>query len=918
MKDLFVAIFNMSIMAGIVACVVMVIRFPLKKAPKVYSYVLWTIVLFRLVCPFTIESPFSLLPARQDILPQGLKAPISQNSTFGSQTDDSADDSGLGGNDTANSGQTGDAAGNTAGNITNAASVSFDLKAQLLEIAAIVWMLGIAVLLGYALFSYIRLKSRVQTATLVKVTMYETIYETDRITSPFVLGFIEPKIYLPIGIKDIEYVINHEEEHIRRRDYLMKPIALMALCLHWFNPVIWLSYFQMCKDMEMSCDERVLKRSGADIRKDYSGSLVSLAVKQSGLAIPLAFGESNVKKRVKHVLKYKKAPHWIRIASIFIVLAVTMVLASTRAQSGVLMYEGPGSTSASTDDFSTGSQEPFTGTGNAQSSTIAVGDYGLADIGEHKLAIKRDGSLWAWGYNQVGQIGNGTNKECSAPVKVMSRVASVSANIGCSMAIKTDGSLWAWGKNDSGQLGDGTNINRNAPVKVMENVVSVSVGDYHAAAIRTDGTLWMWGYNVEGQLGDGTTMQSSYPIKVMSDVITVSCGNHHTAAIKTDGSLWVWGRNMEWQLGDGTNIDRLDPVKIMDDVADVSAGGYYSLAVKTDGSLWAWGYCTESHIFQSTPVKIMDDAAACQDGMVIKTDGSLWTWGTDFSKTPYTLIPYKMADDVVQAAGFFITMAVKADGSLWKLGHDSKWVQHYGYEMYRGEPIKEMKGVKVPGNLGLRESGQKAENTNDAVANGKTVIPNIDSSQIPAVVINKEEFESQFNSVEHMSIQPSCWFPLGNDKVTFYDGNLATTTFAGQSYPCVSVSSEAYDFMQNNKTCVYTLYSTESPDGRKVLHYVTLAPGDIESESRGGLEAGSTYGQLIFAAWDSPLNNWGFGENFNVIGDSNVYEISASDPRFVYFKSPGQIQIVCDGTTVQNGEAKSYKSLYDITVLPMW
>ncbi len=306
--------------------------------------------------------------------------------------------------------------------------------------------------------------------------------------------------------------------------------------------------------------------------------------------------------------------------------------------------------------------------------------------------IDTDGSLWAWGYNgdvlygHYGQLGDGTTINRYEPVKIMDGVISVSAGDGHTMAIKSDGSLWAWGVNYSGQIGDGTKTSRYEPVKIMDDVVSVSAGGSHTMAMKSDGSLWAWGDNQNGRLGDGTTTHRYEPAKIMDDVVSVSAGGSHTMAIKSDGTLWVWGNNFRGQIGDGTNKDRYIPIKIMDDVVSVAAGDYHSMAIKSDGTLWVWGNnevrsATETAPAsdRTEPVKIMDDVVSVAAGkyhsMAIKSDGSLWAWGNNSYRqlgdgTGIDKIePVRIMEDVVSiAAGAYHSLAIRSDGSLWVWG----------------------------------------------------------------------------------------------------------------------------------------------------------------------------------------------------------------------------------------------------------
>lgn len=295
MSSIFLKVLSMSLTASYVAVAVIIARFFLKKAPKIFSYALWAVVLFRLLCPFSLESSVSLIPSNVGNIPENIV--YSENPSI---------DTGVSAIDNA----VNTAISNSIPLVNPADSVNpIDV---IVEISSLIWIVGVMILLIYGLVSYIKLKNKLAVATLVN----DNIFETDQIRTPFVMGIIKPKIFIPVNIPNDEYnyILKHEQTHIKRYDYLIKPFFFIALTIHWFNPLMWLSYFLMAKDMEMSCDESVMKNTHEDIRGKYSNSLLSLSVKQSGLLVPLAFGESNVKSRIKNILNYKKTPFWILVA----------------------------------------------------------------------------------------------------------------------------------------------------------------------------------------------------------------------------------------------------------------------------------------------------------------------------------------------------------------------------------------------------------------------------------------------------------------------------------------------------------------------------------------------------------------------------------------------------------------------------
>jgi len=315
---------------------------------------------------------------------------------------------------------------------------------------------------------------------------------------------------------------------------------------------------------------------------------------------------------------------------------------------------------------------------------------GLIAAGSHSAVICSEGSVWTWGRNDFGQLGNGTTLPSITPVRVLDNAVYISANQH-TMAILKDGSLWAWGMNRSGELGNGTTSDRLLPEKILDDVAHVSAGNMYTLAVQSDGTLLAWGVNWAGQLGDGTTETRHAPVRVMDDVVQVSAGGEQSAAIKSDGSLWTWGSNGSGQLGDGTTTDSHVPVRIMEDVIQVSVsggvGGAHMLAIQTDGSLWGWGSNSSGQLSDGTtidriqPIKIMEDvlyvSSATNQTFVIKSDGSLWAWGANWvgqlgdGTTENQSEPVKIMEDVAQvSAGGVHTLAVETDGSLWVWGRN--------------------------------------------------------------------------------------------------------------------------------------------------------------------------------------------------------------------------------------------------------
>ena len=304
MSELFLEIVNRSIAASWIVIAVLILRFCLKKAPKWVNVLLWGIVAVRLIFPFSIESALSLIPSAETVSPSIMM-------------------------ETAPSVQTGVPALDQVINpvIDHSLSPAPGASANPLQIwisvMAAVWLAGAAALLLYSAISYWRLRRRVREAVILR----DNIYQSENAGSPFVLGIIQPKIYLPYSVDSgaLAYVIAHEQAHIRRGDHWWKPLAFLLLTVHWFNPLLWLGYILLCRDIELACDEKVIREMGSEQRADYTQALVSCSVSRRSIAAcPLAFGEVGVKTRVKSVMNYKKPAFWIVLASV-VVCAVAAV-----------------------------------------------------------------------------------------------------------------------------------------------------------------------------------------------------------------------------------------------------------------------------------------------------------------------------------------------------------------------------------------------------------------------------------------------------------------------------------------------------------------------------------------------------------------------------------------------------------------
>ena len=311
-------LFNMSLTASVAIVLVTLLRLLLKKAPKVISYALWGVVLFRLLCPVSIGSNFSVYnlfdaPAQESGTITSVIEYVPSNIVHTEYPSVARPVPGI------------SDAINEALPQGREQLVADPLEAPM-SIATYVWMIGVLVMVIYSIVSYIRLRRKLS----VVVPLRDNIFIADDIKSPFVVGLFRPKIYLPCNLsdKEQEYIILHEQHHIKRLDHVMKALAFFALAIHWFNPLVWAAFILASKDMEMSCDEAVIHKVGGDVRADYSASLLTLATGRRIIAgTPLAFGEGDTKGRINNLSKWKKPAVWVVLIAVVacIILAVSLL-----------------------------------------------------------------------------------------------------------------------------------------------------------------------------------------------------------------------------------------------------------------------------------------------------------------------------------------------------------------------------------------------------------------------------------------------------------------------------------------------------------------------------------------------------------------------------------------------------------------
>ena len=597
---IFLKVINMSWGAGIVILIVCLARFLLKRFPKYISYMLWSVVLFRLFCPMILEVDISPVRNIEPILYEyTVEEEIVLPETIVEYNDLHIAP------ETVTDSEDGQTAYEPIVLEENSKEEKRSWQEWAILVGQYVWILGMSVMFLRFAVSVMQMRKKVSTAIPVK----DNIYITDEILSPFVMGILRPRIYLSTELseKEQEYIILHEKFHIRRCDHIIKVIAYVALCIHWFNPLVWLSYVLFCKDMEMSCDEAVIKKMGEGIRADYSASLLALATRHQIIGIPVDFGEGDTKGRIKNLARFRKIK-----PAVIVVLVIGVVI--------LIVFLAFNNKSSNSDVNGLNDEGDIAGN---EEETNLYNEYQIKKSAINYYKIK-DGVLYGRGRNTEGQLGLGKIEplgvEYNYDVEIAKNVIHVDAsNNGTVVYITENGELYGIGNNSSGQLGqsiEGKNrlsdeVNISTPVLIATEVRYALVGINFTMYLTEDDKLYVLGNNANGQLGNGeakpvrgerytsdTTPYSAEPVLVMENVRYIDCGLYNLAAITKRGDLYMWGDNSFGEMGNGrvgnkmptASIDVVsEPYLVMKNIRKVTIEEFTVYAETMQGEVYTWG-----------------------------------------------------------------------------------------------------------------------------------------------------------------------------------------------------------------------------------------------------------------------------------------------------------------------------------------
>ena len=569
LQSVFLKILGMSWSASIVIFVVCLGRILLKKYPKYISYLLWSVVLFRLLCPIILESENSPIPNYSPVI----------NEIFLEQNTISAEGAPMVPEVPAITGKK-----ENSENIPEAAQIipvqpsssekeegtEASWQNQLVFFGQYVWIAGSCLLLVYGTISLALTRKKVSES----IRLRENIYVTDKMISPFVMGIFRPKIYLPQGLseQEQEYIILHEKCHIRRCDHIVKLAAFLALSIHWFNPLVWVAFRLFCKDMEMSCDEAVIKKMGEKIKADYCVSLMNLSTHHRNTYwLPVDFGENDITGRIKNMASLRKTKKGI-LAVVVLAVGIFIVclayLAFTRRT--IVPEEYPDQEATVTESTEIPDQQ---GKINRIEVSLDITEHYRTHVGDpsNLYYIDENNVLWGSGNNEYGQLGQGTQDYDfhTEAVKIAENVIHVDySQKGFAIFLTGDHKLYGIGNAGCGALQqydtfDGSRyINDwqyfvSEPYLLMEQVKYACCGRDDVVCLAEDNTVWTWGTvwcnGGAAALLNGEESGGVYfipkPQKVLDNAVLVTGGWNNHAALLRDGTVWTWGYNSAGNCG---------------------------------------------------------------------------------------------------------------------------------------------------------------------------------------------------------------------------------------------------------------------------------------------------------------------------------------------------------------------------------
>lgn len=679
---------RMSIQGSIIVGIVLILRMVFRGLRISYRYcvLLWGIVFFYLIFPWKIENEHGFWRAQPEsmvvavsadgptvvtgletgIVP-GQNATPEQNATTGQSTlSEQAT-----GTDAMTVQSTNSEAGSNELPVTaaqsNGTAAAFFASATFLRVIFAVeclWLAGIPCFLAYFIFSYVRMKRRLAEC----LPGEEGVRYVDGIRTPMVFGILRPQIYLPVEMNPEFYdcVLQHERIHLRRLDYLWKILAYLISIVHWVNPVVWLAYYLLCCDMEKACDEAVTEHLEREDRQEYAEALLAMATDTTArrvFAAPVCFDEGDIKGRIRHVLKCRKTAGKLAALAVELCAVVALILLTQRSAVTVQDSEAAGDTADTTENVTAESDAeeadlPAFYIRRAEdlqvSSPLRIEEQYITDRATawNHYYIDADGVLWGSGYNQNGQLGNGsyeTDLDLGKmdAVRIADHVVSVDANLNNNFCIylTDDGKLYGMGLNMAGLLlgkdsvkqvySDDDNDRVCTPVLLMENVRYARAGREAIVALQEDGSVYWWGqmrtttstygsdydayWTVEENPDNPVKMMYLEPHKVLENCVYVDISAWNGAAITENGDLYMWGLNIFGQCGVAKSENVHDfvwaPEKVLENVSMVWLEAIRQNDDGIDTELENFSWAVHSYTF--------DNFALLQDGTLLAAGENL-------------------------------------------------------------------------------------------------------------------------------------------------------------------------------------------------------------------------------------------------------------------------------------------------------